>query len=144
MKKALKITGVVILCLILAFPIYVPVANNIIAAGTANEILSVPLPEKTEYIEKISAAGKLSGNGNGVSHFGAVLIKSGLSEEELKDYYGGYSVEKQKGHRIEQIEHGNVYFETDVTGEDYYMVYSYSVPENDLIRFLLDFDLRGH
>ena len=47
------------------------------------ELCETPLPEKTELIESISRAGKLTGNGNGMQYFGAILIRSDLSLEEL-------------------------------------------------------------
>ena len=41
-------------------------------------------------IESISRAGKLTGNGNGMQYFGAILIRSDLSLEELDAYYSRY------------------------------------------------------
>lgn len=37
-------------------------------------------------IESLSQAGKLTGNGNGMQYFGAILIRSELSLEELETY----------------------------------------------------------
>ena len=48
------------------------------------------MPERTEIIDSVSLAGKLVGNGNGVQYFGAILLKSKLSLNDLEDYYSVY------------------------------------------------------
>ncbi len=61
-----------------------PIVNDNIAKKTANKLADLPLPNNTEFIEMVYIAGKLVGNGNGMQYFGAILIKSELSLEELK------------------------------------------------------------
>ena len=63
--------------------ISIPLINNHTAYKVEKELCETPLPEKTELIESISRAGKLTGNGNGMQYFGAILIRSDLSLEEL-------------------------------------------------------------
>lgn len=82
MKKT-KIAGICLIVLILAAFVSVPVYNNYCAYNVEKMLCETPLPEQTELIEAISKAGKLTGNGNGMQYFGAILIKSELSLEEL-------------------------------------------------------------
>ncbi len=129
---------------ILAFAIAVPLMNDNIAKNTAKELAEIPLPENTRYIESVSRAGKLVGNGNGMQFFGAVLIESGLSLEELDAHYSAYTdnkceVKKQNGSDIEVIEHGSLAFKSDI-GEDSYIVYLWGSSNN----VFSDWDLRGH
>lgn len=63
---------------------------NYCAYNVEKMLCETPLPEQTELIEAISKAGKLTGNGNGMQYFGAILIKSELSLEELETYYSDY------------------------------------------------------
>lgn len=122
MKKVLAIV-VLIAVIFLSVLIYTPVVNNNTARKTANELLDIPLPDDTEFIETVYKAGKLVGNGNGMQYFGAILIKSELSLEELKEYYLSFSeneweciVENQTGTDIKVIEHGRLTFKTDIEG----------------------------
>lgn len=53
--------------------------NNISAKGIIKDILSLPLPEKTDVAEEFSQAGKLAGNGNGMQFFGADCLHLSIS-----------------------------------------------------------------
>ncbi len=132
---------------ILCFIISIPVTNNCIAANVAMELSSLPLPEQTQSIEKISRAGKLIGSGNGMQYFGAVLLKSDLSLDELTAYYSGiaedgrhYTVERQTGKQIEVIEHGSMEFHSDIDASNYYILYAWGSHPG----IFADLDLRGH
>ena len=110
-------------------------------------LCETPLPEQTELIEAISKAGKLTGNGNGMQYFGAILIKSELSLEELDAYYSEYRsneweylVEVQEGQSVEMLEHGGLQFSEEIKGNSYYIVYSWG-SGNSLLKEL---DIRGH
>ena len=103
--------------------------------------------EKTELIESISRAGKLTGNGNGMQYFGAILIQSELSLKELDDYYSDhrsneweYLVEIQEGQSIDVIDHETLNFGKEINDAGYYIVYSWE-SENSLLKEL---DIRGH
>ena len=96
--------------LILAAFVSVPVYNNYCAYNVEKMLCETPLPEQTELIEAISQTGKLTGNGNGMQYFGAILIKSELSLEELETYYSDYRsneweylVEIQEGQSLSLI-----------------------------------------
>ncbi len=151
MKKVEKLTGaliIAIISIILLFILSVPIVNNVTAMKVKNRLKEIPLPEKTEYVEAISRADKMTGNGNGMQYFGAILIKSKLSVEELDDYYAAYRknewdciVERQSGQEITCIEHGKLSFETDLSEDErYYIIYSWG-SGNELFAQL---DLRGH
>lgn len=102
-------------------------------------LCEISLPEKTELIESLSQAGKLTGNGNGMQYFGAILIRSELSLEELDAYYSDYRsneweylVEIQEGQPIEVIDHGKLQFTEEIKDSGYYIVYSWG-NENSLL-----------
>ena len=151
MKRIGKIVGVVALTLLFLgtmFLVTAPRVNDASAGKIQKELEISPLPENTELVEGVSKAGKLTGNGNGMQFFGAILIKSDLSLEELNDYYSAYRkheddciVNMQNGQKVELIEHGTLEFLAEVIeGEQYYIVYSWGegmAPFNE-------FDLRGH
>ena len=121
--------------------------NNNIAYKVEKELCETPLPEKTELIESISRAGKLTGNGNGMQYFGAILIRSDLSLEELDAYYSDYRsneweylVETQEGQHIEVIDHGTLQFTEEIKDSGYYIVYSWGSGNSPLE----ELDIRGH
>jgi hypothetical protein len=121
--------------------------NNNIAYKVEKELCETPLPEKTELIESISRTGKLTGNGNGMQYFGAILIQSELSLKELDDYYSDhrsneweYLVEIQEGQSIDVIDNETLNFGKEINDAGYYIVYSWE-SENSLLKEL---DIRGH
>lgn len=146
MKKLLLIAVI----LILVIGISVPLINDYTAIPVARELSEMDLPPQTELIESISSAGKLVGSGNGMQYFGAMLIKSELSIEELEDYYSqyrknqwSYIVEEQNGSEIKIVEHRKLEFKElrDIYDLDkYYIVYSWGESKYALA----DMDIRGH
>ena len=98
-------------------------------------------------IESLSQAGKLTGNGNGMQYFGAILIRSDLSLEELDAYYSGYRsneweclVETQEGQSIEVIDHETLQFSEEIKDSGYYILYSWG-SGNSLLE---ESNIRGH
>ena len=145
MKQILIIVFFIAIIVSCSALIATPFINDDVSKKTANELADLPLPGNTELIESVHESGKLVGNGNGMQYFGAILIKSDLSLEELKEYYSSYAenewdcvVEKQTGADIKIIEH--VKFTTEIEGDNYYIVYSWG--DNDTI--FHEFDIRGH
>ena len=109
--KKLKLVGILAAVVLIGGVISIPLINNHTAYKVEKELCETPLPEKTELIESISRAGKLTGNGNGMQYFGAILIRSDLSLEELDAYYSGYRsneweylVDIQEGQEIEVVD----------------------------------------
>lgn len=145
MKKA-KIVGICMIVLVLAIFVSVPAYNNYCAYKVEKVLCETPLPEQTELIEAISQTGKLTGNGNGMQYFGAILIRSELSLEELNTYYSDYRsnewdylVEVQEGRSVEVIDHGTLQFSEEIKDSGYYIVYSWG-NGNSLLKEL---DIRG-
>ena len=147
MKKVLVIVVLTMAIIFSSVLIAAPIINDSIAKKTANELVDLPLPNSTEFIESIYKAGKLVGNGNGMQYFGAILIKSELSLDELKEYYLAFAdsewefiVENQVNTDVRTIEHAKLTFKTDIDGNNYYIVYSWG--NNNTI--FHEFDIRGH
>jgi hypothetical protein len=84
MKKKVIISAVVIAVILL---LSIPALINDISLGSfAHQLYTYPLPQKTELIEHKEVCGNLIG-GSGMDFFACILIKSGLTSEELKEYY---------------------------------------------------------
>ncbi len=154
MKKGI-IIGIIILLilLIIGLPLYIVLMNNEIANRTTEELANTQLPENTQMVDTISIAGKVSGNGNGMQYFGAVLLKTDLSEEELDTYYQQYRgnsskflIKKQETEKIEVIDKSGYHFQTfnEEDKEKYYILYSYGSADDMFLEDLLELDLRGH
>ena len=145
--KKLKLVGMLVAVVLIGGVISISFINNNIAYKVEKELCETPLPEKTELIESISREGKLTGNGNGMQYFGAILIRSDLSLEELDAYYSGYRsneweclVETQEGQSIEVIDHETLQFSEEIKDSGYYILYSWG-SGNSLLEEL---DIRGH
>ena len=61
--KKLKLVGILVAVVLIGGVISISFINNNIAYKVEKELCETPLPEKTELIESISRAGKLTGNG---------------------------------------------------------------------------------
>ena len=130
--KKLKVVGILAVVVLIVGSLSIPLINNHTAYKVEKALCEIPLPEETELIESLSQAGKLTGNGNGMQYFGAILIKSELSLEELDAYYSEYRsneweylVEVQEGQSVEMLEHGGLQFSEEIKGNSYYIVYSW-------------------
>ncbi|WP_217593985.1 hypothetical protein [Cohnella sp. GbtcB17] len=130
--------------------IAVPLVNNHTASTIKKELIRLPLPENTERIDAVSAAGKFVGNGNGMQFFGAMLMKSDLSLEALNAYYSRYRqdewsciVEPQRDSKIRVTDRGDLSFKKippEETLSSHYIVYTWG--SSDFA--LSDLDMRGH
>ena len=145
--KKLKLVGILAAVVLIGSVISIPLINNHTAYKVERVLCDIPLPEEAELIESLSQAGKLTGNGNGMQYFGAILIRSELSLEELDAYYSDYRrneweylVEIQKGQSIEVIDHGGLQFSEEIKGSGYYIVYSWGSGDS----LLQELDMRGH
>ena len=145
--KKLKLVGILTAVVLIGGVISIPLINNYTAYKVERALCEIPLPEEAELIESLSQAGKLTGNGNGMQYFGAILIRSDLSLEELETYYSDYRsneweylVEIQEGQSIKEIEHKALQFSEEIEDSGYYIVYSWG-SGNSLLKEL---DIRGH
>ena len=135
------------LAIIILLNIVCPFINNAVAKDIVKEMKEKPLPDKTIVVEQKSLAGHMSGNGNGMQYFGALLLKSDLSLEELQAYYSKFSenewayvVKEQSDSEIKEITNWTAKFETSIDSDDYYILYTWG----DYNGFASEFDLRGH
>ena len=145
--KKLKLVGILTAVVLIGGVISIPLLNNYTAYKVERALCEIPLPEEAELIESLSQAGKLTGNGNGMQYFGAILVRSDLSLEELDAYYSGYRsneweclVETQEGKSIEVIDHETLQFSEEIKGSGYYIVYSWGSRKS----LLDELDIRGH
>lgn len=145
--KKIKLVGILAAVALIGSVISIPLINNHTAYKVEMALCEIPLPEETELIESLSQAGKLTGNGNGMQYFGAILIRSELSLEELDAYYSDYRsneweylVGTQEGQSIEVIDRGTLQFTEEIKGSGYYIVYSWGSGKS----LLEELDIRGH
>ena len=146
-EKKLKVVGILAAVVLIGGVVSIPLINNHTAYKVEKTLCEIPLPEETELIESLSQAGKLTGNGNGMQYFGAILIRSDLSLEELDAYYSRYRsneweclVKIQEGQSIEGIDHGTLQFAEEIKDRGYYIVYSWGSGNS----LLDELDIRGH
>ena len=150
LKKTFIIILIIAVVALVLLVVSTPFINNYIAYSIKKDLVEVSLPDKTELIDDLSSAGKLIGNGNGMQFFGAILIKSELTLEELKHFYSkyrenewSYIVEKQVSNNIAFIEHRDLKFKALKVDEqliNYYIVYTWGSSDYPLS----DLDIRGH
>ena len=155
-KKFIKIVISVLFALPVIVYVIIVIANNSIANNIEKELKSIELPNNTEIVDSISVAGKISGNGNGMQYFGAILVSSELNEDELENYYQNYSkdihVAKQETPNIFDGSYYQGYkFDDFDSNKKNYMVHrwkyndsSWNYEDNNFISELLNYDLRGH
>jgi len=142
-KKIIPVA--IVIFLLIGLAVSVPLVNDFSARNVENSLVEIALPENTQIVESLSKAGKLVGNGNGMQYFGAMLIKSELTREELSDYYSQKNadivVKEQKTQEIACAEHARLSFATQITDtENYYIVYLFG----EGIALFAQLDFRGH
>ena len=154
--KIAKRIFIILLIVMFVLPIIsyvgIVVANNFIADKIEKDLVSYQLPSNTKLVDSVSAAAKLTGNGNGMQYMGAILVDSDLSKEELKEHYSSefdyIEVNEQETVNLDFIQ--NVSFDADIKLEDkaYYSIICWDDDRRevfgDFISDLLDFDIRGH
>lgn len=145
--KRLKVAAILAAVVLIGGVVSIPIINNYSAYKVEKGLRETPLPERTELIDSLSCAGKLTGNGNGMQYLGAILIRSELSMEELNAYYSSYRsneweylVKVQEGQSIEVIDHGMLKFSEEVKGSGYFIIYSWGSG----IDLFKELDIRGH
>ena len=133
--KILKFSPLIFIAVIvLLFKISCPI-NDKVSRDVVKELKQIPLPAGTVVVEEKAIADRLCGNGDGVQYFGALLLKSDLSLEELDEYYAQYRndnacyrVEHQYDSEIKQDKlslHQDNSFETTIDSDNYYILYAW-------------------
>lgn len=148
MKKVILIIASAFVLLAVCFCVSIPVVNDLYAKRIADELSALPLPENTRIAEKMSAAAKLWGNGNGMQYMGALLLESELPLDELEEFYSESAmpcrISRQDGKTIKVTEHGNYGFNTEIDSDSYYIVYALGGDGSALQQLYAELDLRGH
>ncbi len=150
-KKYLRIfiivVAAVIVCTAVSLPIAVPLVNDRMAGNIMNEVQSVPVPEKTTVVKSVSEAGKLVGNGNGMQYFGAVLIETELTADEVETHYSKYRkgkwdllIDTPESHSITEIRSDKLTVEDRSAEKSYYWVYTWGAGDFPLSWL----DIRAH
>lgn len=154
--KAIRRIFIILLIVIIALPIIsyvgIVITNNYIADTIEKNLVSYELPANTELIDSISAAGKFTGNGNGMQYMGAILVDSDLSLEELTEYYSSkfdyIKVNEQETVKLDSIQNVSFNADMDLGEKSYYSIICWDDDRKEtfgnFISELLDFDIRGH
>jgi hypothetical protein len=155
--KSIKRIAIIFAVIIIVIPILaysaIVVTNNYLADRIEKNLTEHQMPFNTELIDSFSLAGKMTGNGNGMQYMGTILVKSDLSEQELKEYYEKdfdfIEVRKQETVNIDFIHLQKCTFNAVMEdGETYYSVTCWDSDRRDtlgdFVSALLDFDIRGH
>ena len=144
LRRVIRSTMITVAVFLLLVALAIPVANNAVALGIERELKDTPLPAQTELVELISVAGRYTGKG--MQYFGAVLIKSELTTEELVEHYSGYEVERQFTSAIRAVGktgdgEDRLTFKASIEGTGYYVVYKWgSAPA--WLKGILEMDVR--
>ena len=154
--KIVKRIFIILLIAIFILPVIsyigIVITNNYIADKIEKDLVLYKLPSNTKLVDSVSAAAKLTGNGNGMQYMGAILVDSDLSLKELKEYYSSkfdyIEVNEQESANLDFIQ--NVSFSGDIEMGDktYYSIICWDDDRREMfggfISELLDFDIRGH
>ena len=89
MKSFLRIIAFSII-FIICVELVIVLINNQIADGIKKELIRTQSIPEIQIIESISIAGKIFGNGNGIQYTGAILVKSTISQNRIKEYYTSF------------------------------------------------------
>ena len=148
-KRSLVSVALLLLLSSLAVYIGITIGNDCLAKRVEKDLKAYPLPSQTTLVESVCAAGKLTGNGNGMQYMGALLI---TAEDILKHYQTTFAyvdLQRQTSPTIASLHRGAVRFrKTDFTdGQPYYAVICWGSQDDyvgEFIGGLLNGDLRGH
>ncbi len=148
-RRAIRTIMVVLAAVLLIMGLAVPITNNALAMGLAKDVEALSLPRGTTVVDTTSLAGRLTNPYGSVQYFGAALIKSDCSLEELRAHYMGqsagaavYRVQKQTGQEITVLGEYKLSFHESVGKDGYYIVYAIQNGGHTL-QWWLDMDIRG-
>ena len=152
-RHVIRTSMITLAVVLLVIAIAIPVANNAIALGVENRLKDLPLPDGAQKISSVSSAGDLSGMHNGIQYFGAILVQSNLSKDEVFAHYAPYRQQAfdcivadafeartiLSGMPLEDIESS---FAADAIQDDWYLIYSWGNPP-DWLWDILNLDSRS-
>lgn len=143
-----RFCGIIIVVFIIGI-LSIPLVNDWTAKKVAQDLLDLPTPENTVVVDSVSRAGKLTGNGNGMQYFGAILVESELSSDELDTFYKQFRnhewdciVVSQKQPQLDFLEYNDElrFCKYDQEEGNFFIIYSWG---NGVSPFNL-LDIRGH
>ena len=112
---------------LLTVGLVIPLVNNSRALALEKRLKALSLPEQTVLLDSYSAAGRYDGSGESVRYFGAVLLQSELSLEQLQTYYAAIAPDcvaaVQAGQTITCVGRGKLQFRAQPPGTGSYIVY---------------------
>ena len=145
-RRIIRILMVLIGAVLLLVGLVIPMVNNGIALGLEKELRGLPLPEHTSLADSLSAAGRYDGSAESVRYFGAVLLQSNQTLEELQTYYAaaapGSVLAVQAGQTVTCVGAGELAFRTEPAGEGYYILYTLDRTSH-IGQGWLNLDIRG-
>lgn len=127
----------------------IPLVNDASARGVEAALRELPVPLGTEVVDGSAAAGKFSGNGNGMQYLGALLVRTGDSAAQLQAIYdaqpephdaSAVSVIPTGGEKAEQLRRAGGVF-TLPASDELLIVYAWG---DGPPWFFQTADLRGH
>lgn len=153
LRRVIRTSMITLAVFLLVIALAIPIANNAIALSEENRLKDLPLPDGAKLISSVSTAGDLTPVGNRMEYYGAILIQSDLSEEEVESHYSQYRrqvldcmIEDASGARellsaleLESVEPA---FAADAIQDDWYLVYSWGDPP-DWLYDILNLDSRA-
>ena len=151
LRNVIRVTMVTIALLLLFWALVLPIINNAIALGVENELKDQPLPPNTQLVDSISAAGRFSKASSDILYFGALLVKSDLTEEEMQAYLGESNYDKMHNCTVEKQTSATILpnkpsFAMDLSFDEFpegncYIIYKWGNAPG-WARFLLNSDTR--
>lgn len=145
-RRIIRILMVLLGAFLLTVGLVIPLVNNSVALGIENRLKDLPLPEQTVLLDSYSAAGRYDGSGESIRYFGAVLLQSELSLEELQEYYAAAAPDcvaaVQAGQTIACVGGGKLAFRIQPPEEGSYIVYQLD-RSSHVGQGWLNLDIRG-
>ena len=151
-RRVIRTSMVTLAVLLLVVALAIPIINNAIALKEEKRLKNLPLPEGASLISSISVAGNLTNIGKSMQYYGAILIQTELSKDEISAHYHQYRkhafdciVEDARGAEelLTTLDLGDIdpSFAADAVQDDWYLVYSWG-DSPDWLTDILDLDSR--
>ena len=126
-RRIIRILMVILGAFLLTVGLIIPLVNNGIALRLEKRLRALPLPAETVLADSYSAAGRYDGSGESVRYFGAVLLQSAQTLEQLQAYYASAAPDcvlaLQTGQTIACIGAGELKFRTEPSETGSYILY---------------------
>lgn len=126
-RRLIRVLMVLLGVFLLLVGLIIPMVNNGIALRWEKRLKALPLPAETVLVDSYSAAGRYDGSGEGVRYFGAVLLQSTQTLEQLQAYYAAAAPDcvlaLQAGQTISCVGSGKLRFRTEPSETGSYILY---------------------